>query len=77
MNTQSFVDGVVVFVIAITIELFDAIGLLLTFFQRGIFISKRDQLMNKTVKELKLLLIGVKGISKLKKVEMVNLLLGM
>ena len=72
---DTIVDGWIVFFIAATITLCEALQCLFSIFQEGIFIDQRKILMQKTNKELKAMLVGVKRISNLKKSELVELVL--
>ena len=72
---SNITDGVVIFFIAALLTLFEAVEDLLTIFQKGIFIDQRTLLMQKTNKELKAMLKGVKRISNLKKSQLVDLVL--
>ena len=71
----SITDGVVIFCIAATLIIFDAVLTLLSIFQKGVCINQRDLLMKKTNKELKAMLTGVKRISNLNKKQLVELVL--
>ena len=71
----SITDGVVIFCIAATLIIFDALITLLSIFKKGVCINQRDLLMKKTNKELKAMLTGVKRISNLNKKQLVNLIL--
>ena len=71
----SITDGVVIFCIAATLIIFDALVTLLSIFKKGIFVDHRVFLMQKINKELKALLTGVKRISNLNKKELVELIL--
>jgi len=71
----SITDGVVIFCIAATLIIFDAVLTLLSIFKKGVCINQRDLLMKKTNKELKAMLTGVKRISNLNKKQLVNLIL--
>ena len=77
MNLTTITDGVIVFCIALAITIFEAIQELLTIFQKGIFRNQRQFLMEKTNKELRQMLMGaeIKGINRLKKNELVDLIL--
>ena len=77
MNLTTITDGVIVFCIAAAITIFEAIQELLTIFQKGIFRNQRQFLMEKTNKELRQMLMGaeIKGITRLKKDELVDLIL--
>ena len=61
--------------VIIVLASIDALITLLSIFKKGIFIDQRTQLMDKTNPQLKEMLIGVKGISSLKKTELVELVL--
>ena len=68
----SITDGVVMFCIAATLIIFDALVTLLSIFKKGIFVDQKALLMQKTNKELKAMLVGVKSISNMRKSELVN-----
>ena len=76
MNLITITDGVIVFCIALAITIFEAIQELLTIFQKGIFRNQRQLLMERTNRELRQMLMGaeIKGIARLKKSELVDLL---
>tara|TARA_B100001250_G_scaffold276944_1_gene239435 strand:+ start:288 stop:488 length:201 start_codon:yes stop_codon:yes gene_type:complete len=61
--------------VIIVLATIDALITLLSIFKKGIFIDQRTQLMDKTNRQLKEMLIGVKGISSLKKAELIELVL--
>ena len=61
--------------VIIVLATIDALISLLSIFKKGIFIDQRTQLMDKTNRQLKEMLIGVKGISSLKKAELIELVL--
>ena len=71
----SITDGVVMFCIAVTLIIFDAVLTLLSIFKKGIFVDQKSLLMKKTNKELKAMLTGVKRISNLNKKQLLNLIL--
>ena len=71
----SITDGVVIFCIAATLIIFDALVTLLSIFKKGVCVNQREVLMKKTNKELKAMLTGVKSISNMRKSELVNLVL--
>ena len=73
MNSRQFADVVIVFCIAALIVFFEAIGIL--FSVGNLIKSKKELLMNKTKKELKLMIGEMKGISRLNKSDLVELLL--
>ena len=77
MNLITITDGVIVFCIALAITIFEAIQELLTITQKGIFRDEREILMKRTNKDLRIMLIGtgIKGINRLKKTELVDLIL--
>ena len=75
---DTIADWWIVFFIAATITVYEALCDLLSIFKEGIFIDlkilqgiQRQVLMKKTNKELKAMLVGVKKISNLKKSELV------
>ena len=61
--------------VIIVLASIDALITLLSIFKKGIFIDQRQLLMSKTNRQLKKLLNGVKGVSSLKKKELVELIL--
>ena len=77
MNLITITDGVIVFCIALAITIFEAIQELLTIFQKGIFRDEREILMKRKNKDLRQMLMGteIKGINRLKKDELVDLIL--
>ena len=76
MNLITITDGVIVFCIALAITIFEAIQELLTIFHKGIFRNQKQLLMERTNRELRQMLMGaeIKGIARLKKSELVDLL---
>ena len=68
-------NGTIWSFILIAIITIDAFITLLTMLNKGIFIDRRKQLMSKTNKELKEVLVGIKNVSKLRKKELVDLVL--
>ena len=68
-------DQVVYFIILAILFVVDAVKTLLTIKTKGIFIDQRKLLLQKTNKELKTMLQGVKRISGLKKTELVELVI--
>ena len=68
-------DGVVIFCIAGTLIIFDALLTLASIFKRGIFVDQISLLKQKTSKELKAMLLGVKRISNLNKKQLMKLVL--
>ena len=73
MTSHQFVDAVIVFCIAALIVFVEAIGIL--FSVGNLIKSKKELLMAKTKKELKLMIGEMKGISRLNKSDLVELLL--
>ena len=73
MTSHQFVDAVIVFCIAALIVFIEAIGIL--FSVGNLIKSKKELLMAKTKKELKLMIGEMKGISRLNKSDLVELLL--
>ena len=71
----SITDRVVIFCIAATLIIFDALVTILSIFKKGIFVDQKAFLMQKTNKELKAMLTGVKRISNLNKKKLVELVL--
>ena len=69
----SITDGVVIFCIAATFIIFDALIALLSIFNKGIFVDQTSLLMQKTNKELKAMLIGVEKVSNLNKKQLLDL----
>ena len=61
--------------VIVVLATIDALITLLSIFDKGIFIDQRTQLMDKTNRQLREMLIGVKGISSLKKADLVELVL--
>ena len=68
-------DRTIMVCVIVVLTLIDALITLLSIFKKGIFIDQRTQLMDKTNRQLKEMLIGVKGISSLKKTELIELVL--
>ena len=68
-------DNAVIIFIAVLISTVEALIELFSIIQKGIFIDQRTILMKKTNKELRAMLVGVKRISSLNKIQLVDLLL--
>ena len=68
-------DRTIMLCVIIVLATIDALITLLSIFKKGIFIDQRQLLMSKTNRQLKKMLNGVKGISSLKKKELVELIL--
>ena len=77
MNLTTTADSVMMFCILASIAIFDAFSTLLSILKKGIFVNQREVLMEKTNKELRQMLIGteIKGIARLNKTELVDLIL--
>ena len=71
----SITDGVVMFCIAATLIIFDALVTLLLIFKKGIFVDQKSLLMQKTNSELRAMLVGIDKISKLNKKQLVDLVI--
>tara|TARA_B100000131_G_C17624576_1_gene413310 strand:- start:23 stop:298 length:276 start_codon:yes stop_codon:yes gene_type:complete len=71
----SITDRVVIFCIAATLIIFDSLLTLISIFKKGIFVDQKALLMQKTNKELKAMLVGVKRITNLNKTQLVDLVL--
>ena len=68
-------DRTIMLCVIVVLATIDALITLLSIFKKGIFIDQRTQLMDKTNRQLKEMLIGVKGISTHKKAELIELVL--
>ena len=68
-------DRTIMLCVIVVLATIDALITLLSIFKKGIFIDQRQLLMSKTNRQLKKMLNGVKGISSLKKKELVELIL--
>ena len=68
-------DRTIMLCVMVVLATIDALTTLLSIFKKGIFIDQRKQLMSKTNRQLKEMLNGVKGISSLKKADLVELVL--
>ncbi len=68
-------DRTIMLCVIVVLATIDALITLLSIFDKGIFIDQRTQLMGKTNRQLREMLIGVKGISSLKKADLVELVL--
>jgi len=71
----SITDGVVIFCILASIAILDAFSTLLSIFKQGVFVDQKSLLMQKTNRELRAMLVGIKKISKLNKEQLVVLVL--
>ena len=68
-------DRTIMLCVIVVLASIDALINILSIFKKGIFIDQRQLLMSKTNRQLKEMLIGVKGISSLKKAELIELVL--
>ncbi len=68
-------DRTIMFCVIVVLHLINAIKVLTSIFEKGIFKDQRVLLMEKTNKELRSLLGKRKGIASLKKTELVELVL--
>ena len=74
MNNSAF-DSSVISLIMVAIAIYDSFLVLLSIPKKGFMVNPRTVLEGKSVKELKLMLKGRKGISKLNKERLVDLVL--
>ena len=75
MNLTTTTDSVMMFCILASMAIFDAFSTLLSILKKGIFVDQKSLLMQKTNKELKAMLTGVKSISNMNKKQLVDLIL--
>ena len=77
MNLTTTADSVMMFCILTVMTIVDSVLTLLSIPKKGIFRNQRQFLMDKTNKELRQMLMGteIKGINRLKKDELVDLIL--
>ena len=75
MNLTTTTDSVMMFCILASIAIFDAFSTLLSILKKGIFVDQKLLLMQKTNRELKAMLTGVKSISNMNKKQLVDLIL--
>jgi hypothetical protein len=75
MNFTTTADSVMMFLILASMAIFDALSTLLSILNKGIFINQRDFLATKTNKELRAMLVDVQTTSKMRKSELINLVL--
>ena len=68
-------DRTIMLCVIVVLATIDALITLLSIFKKGIFIDQRQLLMSKTNRQLKEMLNGVKGISSLKKADLIELVL--
>ena len=75
MNLTTTTDSVMMFCILASMAIFDAFSTLLSILKKGIFVDQKSLLMQKTNRELKAMLAGVKSISNMNKKQLVDLIL--
>ena len=77
MNLTTTADSVMMFCILAAMAIFDSFLTLLSILKKGIFRNQRQFLMEKTNRELRRMLMHseIKGIARLKKSELVDLIL--
>ena len=78
MNLTTTADSVMMFCILAAMTIVDSVLTLLSIPKKGIFKSQKQFLMEKTNKELRQMLMDteIKGINRLKKDALVDLILG-
>ena len=76
MNLNTTADSVMMFCILAVMTIVDSVLTLLSIPKKGVFRNQRQLLMERTNKELRQMLMGteIKGIARLKKSELVDLL---
>ena len=76
INLTNTADAVMMFCVLAVMTIFDSFLTLLSIPKKGIFRNQRQFLMEKTNSELRQMLMGreIKGIARLKKIELVDLL---
>ena len=75
MNLTTTTDSVMMFCILASMAIFDAFSTLLSILKKGIFVDQKSLLMQKTNKELKAMLTGVKNTSNMNKKQLKDLIL--
>ena len=75
MNLTTTTDSVMMFCILASMAIFDAFSTLFSILKKGIFVDQKSLLMQKTNRELKAMLKGVKSISNMNKKQLVDLIL--
>ena len=75
MNLTTTTDSVMMFCILASMVIFDAFSTLFSILKKGIFVDQKSLLMQKTNRELKAMLKGVKSISNMNKKQLVDLIL--
>ena len=67
-------DSIIMFSILMILIVIDAVKILIQLTKKGIFISQRDLLLQKTNKELRSMLVGHKNITSKNKTELIDLI---
>ncbi len=67
-------DAIIIFSILMILIVIDAVTTLIQVIRKGIFISPRDLLLQKTNKELRSMLVGHKNITSKNKTELIDLI---
>ena len=75
MNLTTTTDSVMMFCVLASMVIFDAFSTLLSILKKEIFVDQKSLLMQKTNRELKAMLTGVKSISNMNKKQLVDLIL--
>ena len=75
MNLTTTADSVMMFCILAAMSIVESVLTLLSIPKKGIFVDQKSLLMQKTNRELKAMLVGVKSLSKKNKKELVDLAL--
>ena len=73
MKTET--EATIMLFVMVGLIIFDEVQTLICVVREGLMKSERDILLNKTNAELRSMLKGVTGISKLKKIQLVDLVL--
>ena len=66
MNLTTNADRVMMFCILASIAILNAFSTLLSIFKKGVFVDQKSLLMQKTNKELRAMLVGVKSTSNMR-----------
>ncbi len=72
---EKVTDEILMTLVLVFLLVVDAVQVLLTIPTKGIMVNQRDLLLQKSNRELKSMLVGVKKISKLNKNQLVDLVL--
>ena len=68
-------EQVVIFLIMLFVLVFEALKILLSILEKGIWKDRREILLDKTNQELRSMLVGVDKISRLNKNQLIDLIL--